>query len=72
MSPYTLTHIVYVVLVVAFVCIEGYMVWYNLRMKKREQELARQTAEPDSKEQAIMHAAFSFKRHFGQTHRTDR
>jgi hypothetical protein len=34
-----LTRVVYVLLVVAFVAVMTYMVWYNLRIKRRTREL---------------------------------
>ena len=39
MSPETLTHIVYVILVVSFVLVMTFMVVYNLRAKAREKSL---------------------------------
>lgn len=38
-GPYQLTHVVYVLLVIAFVAVETYMVVYNLRMKRREKAM---------------------------------
>jgi len=38
-GPYALTHVVYVLLVIAFVAVETYMVVYNLKMKRREKAL---------------------------------
>lgn len=38
-GPYQLTHVVYVLLVIAFVAVETYMVVYNIRMKRREKAL---------------------------------
>ena len=35
----TLTHVVYVLLVIAFVAVMVYMVWYNLRVKHRTRQL---------------------------------
>ena len=39
----SLTRVVYVLLVVAFVAAMGYMVWYNLRIKRRTQQLESST-----------------------------
>lgn len=38
-GPWALTHVVYVLLVIGFVAAEGYMVIYNLRMKRREKAM---------------------------------
>ncbi|HEY5381188.1 MAG TPA: hypothetical protein VIJ65_02975 [Acidobacteriaceae bacterium] len=38
-GPWALTHVVYVLLVIAFVAVETYMVVYNLKMKRREKAL---------------------------------
>lgn len=35
----SLTRVVYVLLVIAFVAVISYMVWYNLRIKRRTREL---------------------------------
>ena len=35
----SLTRVVYVLLVIGFVAVISYMVWYNLRIKHRTQEL---------------------------------
>ena len=35
----TLTRVVYVLLVIAFVAVMSYMVWYNLRIKRRTRQL---------------------------------
>jgi hypothetical protein len=34
-----LTHVVYVLLVIVFIGVISYMVWYNLRIKHKTQEL---------------------------------
>jgi hypothetical protein len=34
-----LTHVVYVLLIIGFVAVMSYMVWYNLRIKHRTQQL---------------------------------
>jgi hypothetical protein len=39
-GPWALTHVVYVLLVIGFVAVQSYMVFYNLRMKRREKALA--------------------------------
>jgi uncharacterized membrane protein len=38
-GAYALTRVVYVLLVIAFVAVMAYMVFYNLRMKRREKAL---------------------------------
>lgn len=38
-GPYQLTRVVYVLLVIAFVCVMTYMVVYNLRIKRRQKQL---------------------------------
>lgn len=38
-GPYELTRVVLVLLVIAFVAAISYMVWYNLRMKHKQQQL---------------------------------
>jgi hypothetical protein len=35
----SLTRLVYILLVIAFVAVMSYMVWYNLRIKRRTREL---------------------------------
>jgi hypothetical protein len=35
----SLTRVVYVLLVIAFVAVMSYMVWYNLRIKRRTRQL---------------------------------
>jgi hypothetical protein len=49
-GPWALTHVVYVLLVVAFVAIISYMVIYNLRMKAK---LKQSGAHPHSKAEEI-------------------
>lgn len=61
MSPETLTHIVYVVLVTFFICVMAYMVLYNLQAKKREKALASRSKPFASHEAAIMAAQISAK-----------
>ena len=39
MSPETLTHIVYVILITAFVLVISYMILYNIRAKARQTRL---------------------------------
>ena len=41
----TLTRVVYVLLVIAFVAVMSYMVWYNLRIKHRTQQLERDSGQ---------------------------
>ena len=62
MSPYTLTHIIYVFLVVVFVAIQSYMFIYNIRMRNRERELLGKGASGNSKEQLLVEAQESFRR----------
>ena len=38
-GPEALTRVVYVLLVIVFISVVSYMVWYNLRIKHRTQEL---------------------------------
>ena len=38
-GPEALTRVVYVLLVIGFVAVMSYMVWYNLRIKRRLKEL---------------------------------
>ncbi len=53
-GPYTLTHIVYVALVIAFVCVITGMFVYNASSKKRQKRLVGDN--PASKEAGIMAA----------------
>ena len=41
----SLTRVVYVLLVIAFVAVISYMVWYNLRIKHRTQQLERDSGQ---------------------------
>ncbi len=56
MSPETLTHIVYVVLILAFIGTMSYMVFYNLRSKAREKQMEANGKPYASQEAAIMAA----------------
>jgi hypothetical protein len=38
-GPEALTRVVYVLLVIGFVAVMSYMVWYNLRIKRRTRQL---------------------------------
>lgn len=38
-GPEALTRVVYVLLVIVFISVISYMVWYNLRIKHRMQQL---------------------------------
>jgi hypothetical protein len=38
-GPEALTRVVYVLLVITFVAVMSYMVWYNLRIKHKTQQL---------------------------------
>ena len=61
MSPETLTHIVYVILVLSFVAVMGYMVIYNMRAKARQKALSPQGQPFRSHEAGIMAAQLSAK-----------
>ena len=67
MSPETLTHIVYVVLVVAFVLVISYMIVYNLRAKARLNSLQTNGKPFASQEAGIMATQISesaeFRKH---------
>lgn len=62
MSPETLTHIVYVILVVAFVSVMSYMFFYDSRSKARQRTLERNGRPFVSHEAGIMAAQISAKR----------
>lgn len=53
-GPYTLTHIIYVALVIAFVCVITGMFVYNYSSKKRQRRLVGDN--PASKEAGILAA----------------
>jgi Tfp pilus assembly protein PilO len=53
-GPPALTHFVYVVLVIAFVCVIGYMFAYNLRLKARLKELEQRGYHPQTKQEEII------------------
>lgn len=38
-GPEALTRVVYVLLVIGFIAVISYMVWYNLRIKRRQKQL---------------------------------
>jgi hypothetical protein len=38
-GPEALTHVVYVLLVIGFIAVMSYMVFYNLRIKRRQKQL---------------------------------
>ena len=61
MSPETLTHIVYVVLVVSFVSVMAFMLVYNARAKARQKTLQPQGRPFRSHEAGIMAAQISAK-----------
>ena len=61
MSPETLTHIVYVVLVISFVSVMGYMFFYNARSKARQKSIQPGGRPFRSHEAGIMAAQLSAK-----------
>lgn len=68
MSPETLTHIVYVILVVAFVSVISYMIVYNLRAKARQNSLQAGGKPFASHEAAIMATQISESAEFRKHH----
>jgi hypothetical protein len=50
-GPYTLTHIIYVALVIAFVCVLTGMIAYNISSKRKQRRLVGDN--PASKEAGI-------------------
>ena len=48
-----LTHVVYVLLVIGFVAVISYMVWYNLRIKHKTQQLERGSGQHFGTEEGI-------------------
>ena len=48
-----LTHVVYVLLVIVFIAVISYMVWYNLRIKRRTQQLEGSTHQHFGTEEGI-------------------
>lgn len=62
MSPYQLTHIIYVLLVIAFVAVMSYMFIYNIRAKNREKSLERDGITPASKGGAILEGMQTYQR----------
>ena len=52
-GPEALTRVVYVLLVITFVAIISYMVWYNLRIKRRTKELEAGTGQHFGTEEGI-------------------
>lgn len=65
----SLTRVVYVLLVIGFVAVISYMVWYNLRIKRRTQELEGSTHQHFGTEEGIavgteaQHQAHLHRRH---------
>lgn len=49
----SLTRVVYVLLVIGFVAVISYMVWYNLRIKHRTQQLEGSTHQHFGTEEGI-------------------
>ena len=62
MSPETLTHIVYVVLVIAFVSTISYMFFYNIRARARQRSLETNGRPFASHEAGIVAAQVAGKR----------
>ena len=52
-GPYQLTRVVYVLLVIGFVAVMSYMVWYNLRIKRRTREIEGNTHQHLGTEEGI-------------------
>ena len=52
-GPEALTRVVYVLLVIVFIAVISYMVWYNLRIKHRTQELEGSTHQHFGTEEGI-------------------
>jgi len=52
-GPEALTRVVYVLLVIVFISVVSYMVWYNLRIKHKTQELERGTGQHFGTEEGI-------------------
>ena len=52
-GPEALTRVVYVLLVIVFIAVISYMVWYNLRIKHRTQELEGSTHQHYGTEEGI-------------------
>jgi hypothetical protein len=44
-GPTALTHVVYVLLVIAFICVMTYLIVYNLRIKRRQKQLESSTGQ---------------------------
>jgi Tfp pilus assembly protein PilO len=55
-GPYQLTHIVYVLLVVAFVSVIGYMLYHNRRSRKLQRKLEDHGKTFASTEEGILEA----------------
>ncbi|HEY4009066.1 MAG TPA: hypothetical protein VGM11_02865 [Acidobacteriaceae bacterium] len=52
-GPEALTRVVYVLLVIGFVAVMSYMVWYNLRIKRRTRQLEGSTHQHFGTEEGI-------------------
>jgi hypothetical protein len=52
-GPEALTRVVYVLLVIVFISVVSYMVWYNLRIKHRTQELEKGSGQHFGTEEGI-------------------
>jgi hypothetical protein len=65
----SLTRVVYVLLVIVFVAVMSYMVWYNLRIKRRTRELESSSGQHLGTEEGIAvgteaeHQAHLHRRH---------
>jgi hypothetical protein len=55
-GPVQLTHLIYVVIPIIFVCVVCYMIWYNVQQKKKLREAERSGARPQSVEAEILMA----------------
>lgn len=69
MSPETLTHIVYVILIVSFVLVIGYMIVYNMRAKARQTKLQPNGQPFASHEAGIMATQISESAEYRKHHR---
>ncbi len=52
-GPEALTRVVYVLLVIVFISVVSYMVWYNLRIKHRTEELEKGSGQHFGTEEGI-------------------
>jgi hypothetical protein len=66
-GPEALTRVVYVLLVIGFIAVMSYMVWYNLRIKRKTQQLEAGTKQHFGTEEGI--AAGTEAEHQAHLHR---